>query len=60
MKTILRWFLLFAALAAPAWAQRDIGYVEVVAEKNTIPIRVSASTAELNDLALRAFGAHGG
>jgi TolB protein len=59
MKTILRWFLLFAALAAPAWAQRDIGYVEVVAEKNTIPIRVSASTAELNDLALRAFGAHG-
>jgi TolB protein len=59
MKKILRLLLLLSVAAAPALAQRDIGYVDVVAEKNTIPVRVSASTTELNDLALRAFGAHG-
>ncbi len=40
-------------------AQRDIGYVDVIAEKNTVPVRVSANTPELNSLALQAFGSHG-
>jgi TolB protein len=53
-------FLAFAlAIASPAAAQRDIGTVEVVADNRTIPVRVSGATPELNDLALRAFGAHG-
>jgi TolB protein len=47
------------ALAAPALAQRDIGEVDVVADSRTIPVRVSGSTAELNNLALQAFGSHG-
>lgn len=51
--------VLILALALPALAQRDIGTVEVVADTKTIPVRVSASAPELNDLALRAFGAHG-
>lgn len=60
MQKILRLLslLVFAAVAT-ANAQRDIGYVDVVAEKNTVPVRVSASPAELNTLALQAFGAHG-
>lgn len=59
MQKILRLALLLVSLAAPAFAQRDIGYVDVVAEKNTLPVRVSANTPELNALALQAFGAHG-
>jgi TolB protein len=53
--------LLIAALtiASPALAQRDIGTVEVVADNRTIPVRVSGDTAELNNLALQAFGSHG-
>jgi TolB protein len=47
------------ALAAPALAQRDIGEVEVVADNRTIPVRVSGATAEMNALALQAFGSHG-
>src|SRR4051812_4900304 len=59
MQKILRLFFLFSALTASAFAQRDIGYVDVVAEKNTVPVRVSANSPELNQLALQAFGAHG-
>jgi TolB protein len=59
MQKILRLLLLFSSLSLSAFAQRDIGYVDVVAEKNTIPIRVSANTPELNALALQAFGSHG-
>jgi TolB protein len=40
-------------------AQRDIGTVEVLAENKTLPVRVSANTPELNQLALQAFGTHG-
>jgi TolB protein len=59
MQKILCSLLLWAALVAPAFAQRDIGYVDVVAEKNTVPVRVSANTPELNALAQQAFGSHG-
>lgn len=60
MQKFLRLFLLLSALVATtALAQRDIGYVDVVAEKNTVPVRVSANDPELNRLALQAFGSHG-
>jgi TolB protein len=59
MQKILRLLFLFSALSLTAWAQRDIGFVDVVAEKNTVPVRVSANTPELNALALQAFGSHG-
>jgi TolB protein len=59
MQKLLRLFALLCAVAAPAFAARDIGYVDVVAEKNTVPVRVSANNQELNTLALQAFGAHG-
>lgn len=59
MQKILRPLLLAVALTAPALAQRDIGFVDVVAEKNTVPVRVSANSPELNALAQQAFKAHG-
>ena len=64
MQKILRLFsfLAMAVIAAgvhAAQGARDIGEVVVSAERNTIPIRVSANTPELNALALQAFGAHG-
>lgn len=59
MQKFLRLALLLITTATAAFAQRDIGYVEVVAEKNTIPVRVAANDAELNRLAQQAFGAHG-
>ena len=59
MQKNLRLILIFCAITLGAYAQRDIGYVDVVAEKNTVPVRVSANTPELNALALQAFGAHG-
>lgn len=59
MQKFLRLALVLIALAAPALAQTNIGYVDVVAERNTVPVRVSANSAELNQLALQAFGAHG-
>ncbi|MEO7600067.1 MAG: biopolymer transporter Tol [Opitutus sp.] len=59
MQKILRLFLLLNSLTLSCFAQRDIGFVDVVAEKNTVPIRVSANTPELNALALQAFGSHG-
>lgn len=53
-------FLLGLALAATAFAQRDIGTVEVQGDPNkTIAVSVSSSSAELQNLALLAFGAHG-
>lgn len=52
-------FFITLCLAAPAFGQRDIGTVEVVADTRTIPIRVSADRPDLNTLALRAFTSHG-
>lgn len=59
MQKFLRLLLLLSASVTGALAQRDIGYVDVIAEKNTVPVRVSAGDPELNRLALQAFGAHG-
>lgn len=59
MQKLFRIFLFLAALGSPLLAQRNIGDVVVTAEKNTIPVRVSANTPELNALALQAFRAHG-
>jgi TolB protein len=52
-------FLLGLALAAPLFAQRDIGVVDVQADIQTIPITVSSPSPELQNLALTAFNAHG-
>jgi TolB protein len=60
MQKILRLILLFSSFTFVCFAQtRNIGDVVVVAEKNTVPIRVSANVPELNALALQAFGSHG-
>ncbi|HVU23543.1 MAG TPA: biopolymer transporter Tol [Opitutus sp.] len=59
MQKILPLLVLLVSAGAPALAQREIGVVDVRAEKNTVPVRVSASTAELNQLALEAFRVHG-
>jgi TolB protein len=59
MRTFPLFILLSAAAAAPAFAQRDIGTVEVRTDGKTLPVRVSADTSALNSLALQAFGSHG-
>ncbi len=59
MPRFLSLLLTSLAIAAPAFAQRDIGDVYVNADTRMIPIRVSGTTAELNSLALQAFSAHG-
>ena len=59
MQIVLRLALLLA-LASPAlFAQRKIGEVTINVDKDKVPVRVSASTPELEALALQAFGAHG-
>ncbi|PHX86776.1 MAG: biopolymer transporter Tol [Opitutia bacterium] len=61
MKKLHRLLLLLLGLgvAGSLRAQRDIGTVEVLTENKTLPVRVSANTSELNQLALQAFGTHG-
>jgi TolB protein len=59
MQPFFRLFLLLALSCAPAFAQRNLGTVEVAVDNNVLPVRVSSSTPELNDLALRAFNLHG-
>jgi TolB protein len=59
MQRLLRITLLASSIAAPAFAQRDIGTVDIAADNRTIPVRVSGATQELNALALQAFGSHG-
>lgn len=59
MQILLRLALLLA-LATPAlFAQRKIGEVTISVDKDKVPVHVSASTPELEALALQAFGAHG-
>jgi TolB protein len=58
MQNVLRLFL-GLALVAPAFAQRDIGYVDVQANTQVIPVSISSSSAELENLALTAFNTHG-
>lgn len=52
-------FLTLLALASAPLSAASLGEVTVGVDKNTIAVRVSGNTAELNDLALRAFGSHG-
>jgi len=59
MQKIIRSLLLSFILAAPAFAQREIGTVNVAADSRSLPVRVSADTPELNALALQAFRSHG-
>ncbi len=61
MKTISRLLgLVLLCTAGSLSAQRgNLGDVVVGINKNVIPVRVSASTPELNSLALQAFSAHG-
>jgi len=59
MRNLPLLFTLLASMAVTASAQRDIGSVEVVAEGRTLPVRVSADSPALNNLALQAFGSHG-
>ena len=56
MQKILRLVALLLAVATPAVlvAQRFVE-IDVLVDKNTIPVRVSSSTPELNTLALLAF-----
>lgn len=58
MQTAFRFFLGFG-LAAPLCAQRDIGTINVAADTQTTAITLSSSSPELQNLALKAFGAHG-
>ncbi|MDB6126566.1 MAG: Periplasmic component of the Tol biopolymer transport system-like protein [Verrucomicrobia bacterium] len=59
MQKILRLFLFLSALT-PAFAEsHGLGDIVVIVDNKTIPVRVSANTPELNDLALRAFSVHG-
>jgi len=59
LRRLLPLLALAALLAVRARAQRDIGTAEEVYSAVTIPVRVSGATAELNNLALQAFGSHG-
>jgi len=52
-------FLLGLALATSLFAQRDIGTVTVNADTQTTAISLSSPSPELQNLALKAFGAHG-
>jgi TolB protein len=59
MQRFLLASLLSLVLASPAFPQRDLGTVDVVASNIVIPVRVSGSTPELNMLANQAFASHG-
>jgi len=52
-------FLLALLLAASAFAQTDIGVVEVKSGTDTIPVSVTSGSPELQNLALTAFNTHG-
>jgi TolB protein len=60
MPKLFRLLLLVALVAVPAaFAQRKIGEVTVNVDKDKLPVHISATTPELEALALTAFGAHG-
>jgi TolB protein len=59
MQRVFRLVLMVALVATPLFAQRKLGEVVVAVDKNTIPVRVSANSPELNRLAVLAFSAHG-
>jgi TolB protein len=51
--------LLALVLSVPALAQRDIGVVDVKGDTQVTGLTVTSSSAELQNLALQAFNAHG-
>lgn len=61
MKRILHlaFFAALIAIAPLGVAATDIGRIEIGVDKNTIAIRVSGNTPELNTLAQLAFSSHG-
>ncbi len=60
MQTMFRLFLVLAApILVQAQSGRDIGTVSVHGDATTIPITVTSSSPELQNLALTAFNAHG-
>src|SRR2546425_742306 len=59
MNRFFRLALVFISLGATALAQREIGPVVIASDFKTTPIRVSADSPELTNLALLAFGVHG-
>jgi TolB protein len=59
MLRLTRICLFALSFSVPAFAQRDLGTVDVLADNRTIPVRVSGDSSELNSLALQAFGSHG-
>ncbi|MBP6507798.1 MAG: PD40 domain-containing protein [Opitutaceae bacterium] len=59
MQKILHTVLFLTLGLTAALAQREIGTVEISSDNKTVPVRVSASTPELNSLAIQAFSAHG-
>jgi TolB protein len=59
MNLSLRLCLGLALCAAPLFAQRNIGDIVVNVDAQTIPVRVSATTRDLDVLARQAFGIHG-
>ncbi len=58
MRNAFRFFLALI-LAAPVFAQTDIGVVDVKSGTDTIPIAVTSGSPELQNLALLAFNTHG-
>lgn len=60
MLTLSRLLLLVALVASPVFAQtRKIGEVRVDVDANTIPVRVSSTSPELQQWAQAAFSTHG-
>ena len=59
MHKFLRLSLILACVVASALAQRDIGNVDIVVNSKTLPVRVSADSSDLGNLALLAFSSHG-
>ncbi len=51
--------LLTLTVVSSVFAQRDIGVVDVTADASTIPLSITSSSPDLQDLALKAFGVHG-
>ena len=59
MPILSRLLLLIVIIATPAFAQRKIGDVRVDVDANTIPVRITANTPDLQTLASTAFDAPG-
>ena len=59
MQRFLRLAFLALFVSSPLFAQRKLGDVIVGVDANSVGVRVSANTAELNSLAIQAFRSHG-